>query len=84
MTTAYERVQAARQKGRPTASFYVEHLFTGFLEMHGDRRFADDPAIVAGIARLNGLPVTVIGAQDIDAQTLRLDLGVTWYPMPGR
>ena len=63
MTTAYERVQAARQKGRPTAVYYVEHIFTDFLEMHGDRRFADDPAIVAGIARLNGLPVTVIGIE---------------------
>ena len=38
MTTAYERVQAARQKGRPTTVFYVEHLFEDFLEMHGDRR----------------------------------------------
>mgnify|MGYP000853815134 CR=1 FL=1 len=63
MTTAYERVQAARQKGRPTASFYVEHLFTGFLEMHGDRRFSDDRAIVAGLAYLGGTPVTVIGIE---------------------
>ena len=63
MTTAYERVQAARQKGRPTASFYIEHLFTGFLEMHGDRRFSDDRAIVAGLAYLGGTPVTVIGIE---------------------
>ena len=61
--TAYERVQAARQKGRPTSMYYVEHIFTDFLEMHGDRRFADDTAIVAGIAKLNGRPVTVIGIE---------------------
>lgn len=36
--TAYERVKAARAKGRPTASDYIENLFTGFLEMHGDKR----------------------------------------------
>ena len=63
MTTAYERVQAARQKGRPTAVYYVEHIFSEFLEMHGDRRFSDDHAIVAGVAYLNGQPVTVIGIE---------------------
>ena len=63
MTSAYERVQAARLKGRPTAMYYVEHLFTDFLEMHGDRRFGDDRAIVAGVARLHGRPVTVIGIE---------------------
>ena len=63
MTTAYERVQAARQKGRPTAMFYIERLFSDFLEMHGDRRFADDHAIVGGIAMLGDQPVTVIGIE---------------------
>ena len=63
MTTAYERVQAARQKGRPTAMFYIEHLFRDFLEMHGDRRFADDRAIVTGVALLDDRPVTVIGIE---------------------
>ncbi len=63
MTTAYERVQAARQKGRPTALYYVEHLFADFLEMHGDRRFADDPAIIAGVAMLGDRPVTVVGIE---------------------
>ncbi|MDD3212345.1 MAG: acetyl-CoA carboxylase carboxyltransferase subunit alpha [Eubacteriales bacterium] len=63
MTTAYERVQAARRKGRPTTKFYIDQMFTDFLEMHGDRRYADDPAIIAGIARLDGLPVTVIGIE---------------------
>ncbi|MCE5342072.1 MAG: acetyl-CoA carboxylase carboxyl transferase subunit alpha [Eubacteriales bacterium] len=63
MTTAYERVQAARRKGRPTADYYMQRLFTDFLEMHGDRRYGDDPAIVAGVGRLTGRPVTVIALE---------------------
>jgi acetyl-CoA carboxylase carboxyl transferase subunit alpha len=63
MTTAFERVQAARQKGRPTAMFYIRQITTDFLELHGDRRFGDDPAIVAGVGRLEGRPVTVIGIE---------------------
>lgn len=57
---AYKRVAAARAKGRPTGSDFIEHIFEGFVELHGDRRFADDKAIVAGIAMLNDMPVTVI------------------------
>jgi len=69
MTEAYQRVQAARQKGRPTSMYYLTQIFTDFLEMHGDRRFADDPAIVGGIARLAGKPVTVIGIEKgVDTQ----------------
>ncbi len=61
--TAYERVKAARAKGRPTASDYIENLFTGFLEMHGDKRYADDRAVMAGVAWLGDWPVTVIGLE---------------------
>lgn len=61
--SAYDRVRAARAKGRATAMDYISGVFSGFMEMHGDRRFGDDPAIVAGIASLNGLPVTVIGIE---------------------
>ena len=50
---AYKRVAAARAKGRPTGSDFIEHIFDGFVELHGDRRFADDKAIVAGVAMLN-------------------------------
>jgi acetyl-CoA carboxylase carboxyl transferase subunit alpha len=57
---AFDRLIAARAKGRPTGLSYVRQVFEGFVEMHGDRRFGDDKAIVAGIARLNGVPVTVI------------------------
>ena len=60
---AYEKVLAARQKDRPTAMRYIQSLFEDFVEMHGDRRFGDDAAIVAGIAALNGRPVTVVGIE---------------------
>ena len=57
---AYKRVAAARAKGRPTGSDFIEHIFEGFVELHGDRRFADDKAIVAGVEMHNDMPVTVI------------------------
>ncbi len=63
MTDAYQRVQAARAKNRTTSTFYIGQMFDGFLEMHGDRRFADDHAIVAGVAWLNQRPVTVIAIE---------------------
>jgi acetyl-CoA carboxylase carboxyl transferase subunit alpha len=63
MSGAYQRVRAARQQNRPTSMFYVARVFDGFMEMHGDRRFADDRAVVAGVAKLDGLPVTVIGIE---------------------
>ena len=60
---AYEKVQAARAKGRPTAMQFIRAIFTDFIEMHGDRHYADDGAIVAGVALLGDLPVTVIGLE---------------------
>ncbi|MBQ8975260.1 MAG: acetyl-CoA carboxylase carboxyltransferase subunit alpha [Oscillospiraceae bacterium] len=60
MSAAYERVQAARSKDRPVGTDYIENIFTDFFELHGDRRFADDPAIVGGLAMLGDMPVTVI------------------------
>lgn len=60
---AYKRVAAARAKGRPTGADFIGHIFTGFTEMHGDRRFGDDPAILAGIAWLQDMPVTVIAIE---------------------
>ncbi len=63
MSNAYDRVRLARDNERPTGMDYIRNIFRGFLEMHGDRRFADDPAIVGGIARLNGMPVTVIAIE---------------------
>lgn len=59
----WERVQIARDHERPTTLDYVDVLFEDFLEMHGDRLFGDDKAIVGGIATYKGKPVTVIGHQ---------------------
>ncbi len=61
--TPYERVKLARSNKRPTGLDYITNIFTDFTEMHGDRRFGDDPAIVGGPARLNGQPVTVIAIE---------------------
>jgi len=60
---AYERGKLARGKYRPTGLDYIKNVFQGFVEFHGDRRYGDDPAIVGGIARLSGDPVTVIAIE---------------------
>ena len=62
-TTAFERVQMARHPDRPYALDIIASLFTDFVEIHGDRRYADDPAMIAGFARLDGVEVCVIGQQ---------------------
>lgn len=61
--TAYERVQASRSSSRPTGTDYIRTIFHGFVELHGDRRFADDAAIVGGVAWLRDTPVTVIAIE---------------------
>jgi acetyl-CoA carboxylase carboxyl transferase subunit alpha len=61
--SAWQIAQVARHPQRPYTLDYVERVFTDFEELHGDRAFADDPAIVAGVARLRGRPVAVIGHQ---------------------
>ena len=63
MKTPYEYVVAARSKDRMTGQDFINGLFTGFIELHGDRRFADDPAIVGGLAYLGDIPVTVIATE---------------------
>lgn len=63
MSGAYSRVRQARDNGRPTGLDYIKNIFDGFIELHGDRRYADDPAIVGGIATLNGNSVTVIAIE---------------------
>lgn len=57
---AWERVQMSRKKDRPVGSDYIQRMFTDFIEFHGDRYYADDKAIIGGIARFHGRPVTVI------------------------
>jgi acetyl-CoA carboxylase carboxyl transferase subunit alpha len=61
--TPWQRVQVARHPARPTTLDYVESLFTDFVELHGDRRFADDHAIVTGTALYKGRPILVVGHQ---------------------
>ncbi|MCH3971965.1 MAG: acetyl-CoA carboxylase carboxyltransferase subunit alpha [Oscillospiraceae bacterium] len=60
---AYKKLQLARKSNKPTGLDFINHMITDFFEMHGDRRFADDPAIVAGIGRLCGRPITVIAQE---------------------
>ncbi|MBK8467122.1 MAG: acetyl-CoA carboxylase carboxyltransferase subunit alpha [Chloracidobacterium sp.] len=62
-TTAFERVQTARHPDRPYAMDLMNTVFTDFVEIHGDRRFADDPAMIAGFARLDDIEVCVVGQQ---------------------
>lgn len=59
--SAWEKVQLARHPKRPHTSDYINAIFTDFVELHGDRRFGDDKAIIAGFAFFEGIPVAVIG-----------------------
>lgn len=63
MLTPWQRVQVARHPNRPYMLDYVERLFTDFQELHGDRRFADDGAIVCGTAVYKGTPILAVGHQ---------------------
>lgn len=60
---AWESVMLARNVHRPTAQYYIDHMVDGFIELHGDRAFADDGAIVGGIGWIAGVPVTVIAEE---------------------
>lgn len=61
--TAWDHVQLSRHEGRPYSLDYISRIFTGFREIHGDRRYGDDNAIVGGMAYLDDQPVMVIGQQ---------------------
>lgn len=61
--TPLDKLTLSRMTDRPTTLDYIERIFDSFIEFHGDRQFKDDPAIIGGIAKLNGMPVTVIGQQ---------------------
>lgn len=62
-TEAFESVKIARDSKRPTGLDYINAMFSGFFELHGDRRFGDDAAIVGGVAYLGRQPVTVIAIE---------------------
>lgn len=61
--TRWQRVQLARHPERPITSDYIKNVFTDFVELHGDRKFKDDPAIIGGFAKLNGKSVMLVGHQ---------------------
>lgn len=63
MITAWEKVELARMLGRPTALDYIERISDDFIELHGDRYFADDAAIVGGIGFIDNTPVTIVAQQ---------------------
>ena len=63
VSKAYDRVKLARQNGRPTGVDYIENIITDFIELHGDRNYADDEAIVGGVGYLDGKPVTVVAIE---------------------
>jgi acetyl-CoA carboxylase carboxyl transferase alpha subunit len=60
---AYKRVALARKKSRPTGQDFIDNLFTDFIELHGDRCFGDDPAMITGLGMLMDMPVTVIAQE---------------------
>src|SRR5205807_3541926 len=68
----WQRAQIARHQQRPYTLDYVNYLFTDFMELHGDRGFADDKAIVAGLAKYHGRPVAIVGHQK-DRKSTRLN-----------
>lgn len=61
--TPYERVKTARSSKRPTGLDYINNIFTDFIELHGDRRYADDSAMIGGVAYLGDTPVTIIAIE---------------------
>ena len=76
--TPWQRCQLARHPERPYTMAYFHSIFTDFTELHGDRRFGDDPALVAGFARFDGDPVVVVGHQKgrDTAEKLRRNFGM--------
>lgn len=76
--TPWQQCQLARHPERPYTMAYIHSIFSDFTELHGDRRFGDDPAIVAGLARFDGDPVVVLGHQKgrDTAEKLRRNFGM--------
>ena len=78
MATAYERVRIARGAKRPTGIDYLQNVFHGFFELHGDRRYADDPAIVGGLAYLGAVVTEILCfISPLIGRTLHLTMIIT-------
>ncbi|MFH1353051.1 MAG: acetyl-CoA carboxylase carboxyltransferase subunit alpha [bacterium] len=77
--TPFQKVQIARHPLRPLFSDYSANIFTNFLELHGDRYFSDDPAIIAGLADLDGLKCAVVGQEKgkTTAEKMRRNFGMS-------
>ena len=61
--SAWDIVQTARDPKRITSQYIIRHVFTDFMEMHGDKLFADDAAVIGGVGFLGDIPVTVVGQE---------------------
>lgn len=72
----WHRVQVARHADRPTTLEYIERIFEDFIEVHGDRTFKDDAAIVGGIASFNGQPITIIGHRSAEKRQRKIFAGI--------
>lgn len=74
---AYDKVQNARKSQRPMGGYYIKRMINNFIELHGDKRFGDDAAIVGGIGMLNDIPVTVIAMErgDTIEERMRRNFG---------
>ena len=74
----WQQCQLARHPERPYTMAYIHSIFTDFTELHGDRAFSDDPAVVSGLARFDGEPVVVVGHQKgrDTAEKLRRNFGM--------
>ncbi|MGI6206113.1 MAG: acetyl-CoA carboxylase carboxyltransferase subunit alpha [Anaerovoracaceae bacterium] len=76
--TAYEKLSLVRRNDRPRTMDYIEQMFSDFVELKGDRRYRDDPAVVGGIALYRGIPVTVLGhrkGRNVD-ENIRFNFGM--------
>ena len=70
---AYEKVCEARKGTRPMGKFYINEILDSFIELHGDRRYADDKAIMAGVGEIDSMPVTVIAMERGDSLSERME-----------
>lgn len=78
--SAWDTVQLARHKDRPTTSDYLRELMPNFIELHGDRVYGDDPALICGLGSLDGVPLVVIGQERGHGESVALRRGGRMYP----